>query len=71
MIGCSDAAMVDRHQGVTPVSAEDGLIIRGSTGKRSSSQAGNPPARGRIREMPRFLSRSATLALVASFGQVQ
>jgi hypothetical protein len=30
-----------------------------------------PPSSGRTRVMPRFLSRSATRALVASLGQEQ
>lgn len=54
-----------------PASARDGWIVRGSTGKRRSRQAWNPPARGRIRDTPCFRNRSATRALVASFGQEQ
>jgi hypothetical protein len=45
--------------------------VRAETGKPISRQAGSPPARGRMRAMPRFLSSSATRALVASLGQVQ
>jgi hypothetical protein len=52
-------------------STRAGWIGRGSTGKPPSCHASNPPARGRIREMPRLRNRSATRALVASFGQEQ
>lgn len=40
-------------------------------GKPSSRQASRPPASGRTRLTPPFLSSSATRALEASFGQVQ
>jgi hypothetical protein len=52
-------------------SAREGWIGRGSTGKRRFCHASNPPASGRIRKTPRLRNRSATRALVASFGQEQ
>jgi hypothetical protein len=42
-----------------------------SSGNPRSRQPWKPPASGRTRVMPRFLSSSATRALEASFGQVQ
>jgi len=51
--------------------ADPAWISIDSTGRPRARQAWNPPASGRIREIPRFRSRSATRALVASFGQEQ
>ena len=42
-----------------------------STGKFSAIHPARPPSSGRTRVIPRRLSRSATRALVASFGQEQ
>jgi len=62
---------VRQCKGVSLCAARDGWLVRGSTGKRRSRQAWSPPASGRIREMPCLRNRSATRALVASFGQEQ
>jgi hypothetical protein len=52
-------------------SVGEGTVVTGTTGKPRSRQASNPPASGRMCDTPRFRSRSATRALVASFGQEQ
>jgi hypothetical protein len=57
-----------RPRTVRPPQAAGGLD---STGKLRSRQPWSPPARGRTRDIPRRLRRSATRALVASLGQVQ
>gem|GEM_PF-5367689 len=44
---------------------------RSSTGKPCSNHVSNPPSSGRTRVIPTFFNFSATLALVASFIQVQ
>jgi hypothetical protein len=41
------------------------------TGKLNAIHFASPPSSGRTRVIPRRLSRSATRALVASFGQEQ
>lgn len=42
-----------------------------STGNPSARHASSPPSSGRTRVIPTRRKRSATRALVASFGQVQ
>ena len=44
---------------------------RSSTGKPRARHPSKPPLSGRTLSMPRFFNLSATLALVASLGQVQ
>ncbi len=55
----------------TVVAPTVGGVGWGCKGKPRSRQASKPPSSGRTRVMPRFFNRSATRALVASFGQVQ